>query len=216
MRSYCDPAICATRKHGIGADGPDAVAVGGLTIMLSEPRLFFMDVDGERIQLSTEQLQNQTLFQRACMDQTNRMPPTTKPQKWQQLVNGLMQNATFLEVPPELTISGQFQEHLRSYCTSHIRAMSPEEMEMGKPWTDGDETKFKLEGLLDFLHQRRFKVENRGQIIQMIRDLGGESFKQNVHKSDGSRTNIRCWSVPSYEEDTTTLPVKEMSNDIPF
>jgi hypothetical protein len=53
-------------------------------------------------------------------------------------------------------------------------------------------------------------------MIQMIRDLGGENHTQNINKSDGTRTTIRCWSVPSYEEDTPTLPVKEMNNDIPF
>jgi hypothetical protein len=161
-------------------------------------------------------LQNQSLWQRACMEQMNFMPPQVKPDKWQKQVNELMKTATHLDVPEEATVMGQFKDHMRSYCTSHIRAMAPEEMEMGKPWTDGPETKFKLEGLLDFLHQRRFKAENRGQMIQMIRDLGGENHTQNINKSDGTRTTMRCWSVPSYEEDTPTLTVKEMNNDIPF
>ena len=64
------------------------------------------------------------------------MPPTTKPQKWQQMVNSLMSQATYIDVPYEETIAGQFKEHLFSYCTSHIRAMAPEEIEMNKPWTD--------------------------------------------------------------------------------
>ena len=216
FKSYCDPALCASRKFGIGNDAPDALQVGSLTIMMSEPRVYFMDVNGGRIQISTEQLQNQSLWQRACMEQMNFMPPQVKPDKWQKQVNELMKTATHLDVPEEATVMGQFKDHMRSYCTSHIRAMAPEEMEMGKPWTDGHETKFKLDGLLDFLHQRRFKAENRGQMIQMIRDLGGENHTQNINKSDGTRTTMRCWSVPSYEEDTPTLTVKEMNNDIPF
>jgi hypothetical protein len=219
MRSYCDPAICATRKFGIGTDGPDNVAVGGLTIMLSEPRLFFMDVDGDRIQLSTEQLQNQTLFQRACMDQKNIMPPKMKDAKWQQLVNSLMQGATFLAVPPELTIAGQFKDHLRSYCTSHVRAMAPEEIDLGKPWTDGGTTKFKLDGLLEYLHHRRFSSLTRGQIMQMIRDLGGDTGKQNIMKRSSKgeiKSSLRCWVIPAFEEEEIELPVKEISNDIPF
>jgi len=121
-----------------------------------------------------------------------------------------------LEVPEEATIKGQFKDHLLSYCTSHIRAMAPEEMEMNKPWTDAGTTKFKLEGLIEFLHHRRFKVENRGQLIQLIRDLGGENNVQNIRKSDGSRTKLRCWSVPAFEENEIQLSVKEMSDDIPF
>ena len=216
FKSYCDPTLCASRKHGIGNESPDMPSVGGLTIMLSEPRVYFMDVDGSRIQISTEQLQNQVLWQRACMEQMNIMPPTVKPQKWQQMINQLMQNATVLEVPEEATVKGQFKEHLKSYCTSHIRAMAPEEMEMNKPWTDDGVTKFKLEGLIEFLHHRRFKVDNRGQLIQMIRDLGGDNTKVNIHKSDGRRTTLRCWQIPAFEQEEIELSVREMNNDIPF
>ena len=216
FKSYCDPVVCAVRKFGIGKDAPDAPAVGGLTIMLSEPRVYFMDVNGSRIQLSTEQLQNQVLWQRACMEQMNIMPPTVKPQKWQTMVNLLMQSATHVEVPEEATIKGQFKDHLKSYCTSQIRAMAPEELELGKPWTDGDTTKFKLEGLIEYLHHRRFKVENRGHLIQMIRDLEGDSVHQSIRRSDGTRTAIRCWFIPSFEENKIELPIKEMNDDIPF
>ena len=58
------------------------------------------------------------------------------------------------EVPEELKISGQFAELLRIYCTNRIRAMHPEELMHGKPWTD--------EGLLfhsridGFLNNRKF------------------------------------------------------------
>jgi hypothetical protein len=150
------------------------------------------------------------------MEQMNIMPPTVKPQKWQTMVNLLMQSATHVEVPEEATIKGQFKDHLKSYCTSQIRAMAPEELELGKPWTDGDTTKFKLEGLIEYLHHRRFKVENRGHLIQMIRDLEGDSVHQSIRRSDGTRTTIRCWFIPSFEENKIELPIKEMNDDIPF
>ena len=216
FKSYCDPALCVLAKHGISDDAPDAPQVGGLTIMLSEPRLYFMDVNGLRIQLSTEQLQNQTLWQRACMEQCNFMPPTTKANKWQQMVNNLMSQATYIDVPEEETYAGQFKSHLISYCTSHIRAMAPEEIEMGKPWTDAGVTKFKIEGLLEYLHHRRFTALGRAQIIQIIRDMGGDSVSQNIVKRGGKRTKVRCWWVPAFDEDEVELPVQEIDNDIPF
>ena len=73
--------------------------------------------------------------------------PDYQANKWQQMVNRLMSQATYIDVPYEETICGSVQEHLFSYCTSHIRAMAPEEIEMGKPWTDDGVTKFKMEGL---------------------------------------------------------------------
>jgi hypothetical protein len=219
FKSYCDPVVCAQQEHGIGSDAPDAPQVGGLSIMLSEPRLYFMDVNGQRLQLSTEQLQNQTLWQRACMEQKNFMPPTMKPQKWQQTINALMQGATYLDVPEELTVAGEFKQHMRTYCTSHIRALAPEEMEMGKPWTDGGITKFTLHGLIEFLHQRRFTGHTRAQIIQMIRDLGGDNTTQQIKKRTPKGemySTIRCWWIPAFDEEDITLDKQEFENDIPF
>ena len=69
LKDHCDKDLCKTRPFGVGTEAPDAAHIGGLTILLSEPRLYFMDVDGRRIQLTTEQLQNQMLWQRACMEQ---------------------------------------------------------------------------------------------------------------------------------------------------
>ena len=216
FKSFCDPALCVVAEFGIGGDVPDAPKVGGLTILLSEPRLYFMDVNGHRIQLSTEQLQNQTLWQRQCMEQCNFMPPTGKADKWQQMVNGLMNDATQIDVPEELTITGQFKDHLRSYCTSYIKAMSPEEIEMGKPWTEDGKTKFKLDGLIEYLNNYNFKGLNRGQISQLIKNMGGDSGHQSITKKDGARSTLRCWWVPEFEKQEVKLPVKEVSNDIPF
>ena len=92
-----------------------APSMGGLTILKSDPRLYFLDVNGQRLELSTEQLQMPLQFQRACMEQIDFMPPTMKPADWQQLVNNLMSTATAIEVPKELTTTGQFEELLKSF-----------------------------------------------------------------------------------------------------
>jgi hypothetical protein len=79
--------LCRKRKYGIDSNVPDMPKLGGLTILMSEPRLYFMDVDGHRIQLTTEQLQNQTLWQRAVMEQATIMPPKTKDTNYQGMVS---------------------------------------------------------------------------------------------------------------------------------
>ena len=43
-----------------------------------EPRIWFVDVAGARLELTTEQLQMPTQFQRACMEQLNFAPPNSK------------------------------------------------------------------------------------------------------------------------------------------
>ena len=216
LKDHCDKDLCKTRPFGVGTEAPDAAHIGGLTILLSEPRLYFMDVDGRRIQLTTEQLQNQMLWQRACMEQIDLMPPIMKPQKWQATVNSLMNNSTKLAVPEELTLSGQFRDHIKNFCTSRIRAMAPEELEMGKPWTEDGVTKFKIEGLMDYLKNRDWRHWSKAQVQEGIKDLNGSGKchgHQNIMKQ-GKRTTIRVWFVPAFDYEE---PKKENDNDeIPF
>jgi hypothetical protein len=219
LKDFCDKTICKTRPFGVGSEEPDSVPLSGLTILLSEPRLYFMDVAGKRIELSTEQLQNQSLFQRACMDQIHLMPPLLKPAKWQVLIGGLMDQSTKLDVPEELTLAGQFKEVLKLYCSGRMRAVAPEEMTMGKPYSNNGRTNFTIGGLMDFLKSRGFSVYNRGQVQQQIKALNdGASCEghYNIKKADGSPTTLRVFWVPDFIETAVFVDSEENNYDVPF
>ena len=147
------------------------------------------------------------------------MPPTVKAQTWQATVSNLMLGATYLEVPEELTMVGQFKEHLRAYCTSRIKAMVPEELEMGKPWTEEGLTRFTISGLMVYLHNRHFTFYNRAQVQEALKSLnnGAEAHgHQNINREDGKRSTLRVWWVPAFEEEEIDLNITEVSDDIPF
>lgn len=219
LKDFCNKEICKTRPFGVGNAAPDAAEIGGLTIMLSEPRLYFMDVDGRRVVLSTDQLQHPSLWQKACMEQIDMMPPQPKQADWQQLINMMMGTATKISVPEELTYRGQFKEHLRDYCTSRVRAMSPEELTMNKPWTEDGVTKFKIEGLEQHLKNRGFTSYTRAQIQDGIKQLNDNQEchgHQNIRREDGTRSTLRVWWVPAFDDTEIDTTGKEESYDIPF
>lgn len=219
--SHCNKQVCKSRKFGIGRGGngrEDMPSISGLTVLLSEPRLYFLDVDGNRLELTTKQLQIPMQFQEACMEQINFMPPTLKSSEWQLIVNDLLRNASQIEVPEELTIGGQFKELLHTFCTSRIRAMSPEELELGKPWTDGGKTYFKIKGLQEFLHNRNFTKLSRPQIQERLKDLndGAECHGQFRYKDEKNNwKNTRVWWVPEFVEEEVELPEGE-TYEAPF
>jgi len=219
LKDHCNKGICRTRRYGIGDAAPDTPKIDGLTIMQSEPRLYFMTVNGGRLALSTDQLQHPTLFQRACMEQLDIMPPVPKPAVWQQTINGMMQTATKVPVSEELTYSGQFRNHLRDYCTSRIRAMAPEEMETGKPWTESGLTKFRIEALMDYLKNRGFTEYTRAQVQDQLKQLNHNEEchgTRNIKREDGKWTSIRVWWVPEFDDAQLEIDVKEDKYDIPF
>ena len=81
MCNHCDKKLCRTRKFGIGKQilFPQ---LSDLQVVKLDPPIYRLNVDGERVELKSEQLQEQRLFIRACMDQIYKYPPKLKPKDY--------------------------------------------------------------------------------------------------------------------------------------
>ena len=69
----------------------------------SEPPLWFLDINGKRIELDTDHLYNQNMFQKACVDKINVLPPTLRKQDWEQMLNALLKEMVESEQIHEAT-----------------------------------------------------------------------------------------------------------------
>jgi hypothetical protein len=162
---------------------------------------------------------NPTLFQKACAYQLRRAPHVPRPAKWVSLIDGLLQNASLVDVSPELTLAGQFHELLKDYCTGRIQAMSPEELMLGKPFTEEGKTKFRIEGLMEFLKQRGFTKYTRAQVLEQIKkmnDGGTCSGHRSIKREDGTFTTTRVWWVPVFNDVMIDLGTSNGQAEIPF
>ena len=63
IASHCNSPLCRTRKFGIGANGGTPL-FSNLTKQDSDPPIWFLDVEGGRLELETDDLLNQNRFQR--------------------------------------------------------------------------------------------------------------------------------------------------------
>jgi hypothetical protein len=188
---------------------------------MSEPRLWFLDIDGRRLELDTDQLQNPRLFQRSCMEQLNFMPERAKEGDWQVLINNLMDNCNQIEVPQELTYKGQFAELLESYCTGRVQAVTVEEIMLGKPYTDSEEqrTYFRLDSLMEFLRQKKFDSYTRAQIQERIKEMNDGTDSHGVKRfktSAGKWKSVRVWWVPEFAAEVSTPDIPVASTEVPF
>ena len=72
-------------------------------------------------------------------------------------------------------MGGEFKALLKAYCTSRIRALHPEELLQGKPFTDNEGyTSFTMAGLTEFLHNRRFNAFTRAQVQEQLKKLNDD------------------------------------------
>ena len=218
MASHCNQGVCRTMKLGIGATSMPTIS--GLSVILSEPRLWFVDIGGRRLELTTDELQTPRLFQRACMEQLNFMPPKLRDNLWEEQINGLLENCNEINVPEELTYKGQFISLLETYCTGRVQAQTFEEIMLGKPYTEAEENKtyFRLESLMEFMRQKKFDVYTRAQVQERLKEInsGDSSIVKRFKTSTGNSKTIRVWSIPEFVSEVEIEPVKIEAGEAPF
>ena len=201
-----------------------------LTVLNTEPPYFIAEIMSDdpksdyKIQLSTEELQIQTKFQKRAMEVLKMMPPLMKNIDWQKYVNGLLKNATNIYFANDGTVAGQFLSHLQEFCTDRAQAQRKEDLTLRKPWTEWvteinenkkevklQRTYFRLKDLHAYLIRNKFThYSNTGQIIAELRKVNGVS---RFWKLNG--TGVNTWGVPAFEKPSAEHEIQEQ-NVIPF
>jgi hypothetical protein len=210
LNSFCNSGLCRTRKYGIGANGPDAPQMSSLSKYNSEPPLWFLDINGKRIELDTESLFAQVAFQKACVEKLNILPPTLRKQDWEQLLNALLKEMVeteqITEASEDTSITGRFNDLLEEFCTHLQQAMDRDEILMGRPWTDDTDAKtyFRMKDLEAHLIRNNFKGMTHPKMAQRIRDLGGEPISLFL-----KNRAARCWRVSRFNRQDSPFETPE-------
>lgn len=192
--SHCNAAKCRSRRYGVG-DHSGMPTITGLTKFNSCPPIWFADIEGGgRLELSTDDLQSQTRFQKRCMESLNSMPSQMNQRAWTVMIQGLLENVSIIEAPDDATPRGQLTEMIEKYCTQRAQAMSKDEIRLGKPFTDGGRHYFTVSGLLAFLERHKFKSFSLSEITSFLKnDLGATHHFANL-KGKG----VNFWAIAEF------------------
>jgi hypothetical protein len=220
LKSFCNKSLCRTKKYGIGGHASN-VDISGLCVVKSEPPVWFCDVAGQRVELTTDDLQTPQRFQKACMEQIRRMPPLMKLAEWQVIVSIMMEDMSEIEVPEELTYKGQFMDLLEAFCDGRVQAQSAEEISLGKPYTDEEDnmTYFKIEALMKYLRNNKFDTYSRGQIQERLKEMNSGSAahgKKRFNTTKGESKQLRVWWVPAFNKEIQVPSIEVQDNEVPF
>ena len=218
INAHCNKDLCRTRKHGVGV-GTHGAPIANLRKYNSVPPVWFLDVNGEPLELDTDALLSQAMFQKACMEQLNFMPPTSKKIDWEARIAGLLNEmkedeTAVIEVAQDASTSGQFYDFLDEFCHHQQKAQDKEEILLRRPWVDEDKnlTFFRLKDFEAHLRKNKFFEYKSHKIAQRLRDINGES---TVLKIKGRA--VRVWAIPFFNADSLELKsTKFNSGEPPF
>lgn len=206
---HCDRVTCRKRKFGVG--GANSLPVlSSLTKLLTDPPLWFVEIDGHRLELTTEALLNPIQFQIKCADH-NVIVPLVKRSVWTEHLRAPMEGVQEIPVSDDSGIDdssskGHFLELFEQFCLDRSQARTLEEVRLGKPYTgDNGVTQFRLSDLMVFLARKNFKDLRRHNVVSILKDQGATNRQV---KFQGGRV-LRLWSVPSFGRVDGPLPLPE-------
>ena len=208
--NYCEKSKCMKREFGVGGyGGGQAIEISSITKYETENRQsvrWYIEIGGERIEVTTQQLLDQRQLQKLCVEKLNKCPATMPGPKWEQAINNLLESVEIIQDPDDASPQGQFEKMLDSFLTGKVQARHRDEIMNGKPWNDTDEGKvfFRSEDLFIYLEARRFRYQSQHQVWSWLRSTGGDRKTFRIKSKP-----VKVWSVPApqfYDDDELEIP----------
>lgn len=210
--SVCNRQICLTREFGIGDSSDDpGVMFGDIVKLATQPPTWIWDVNGARIELSTEELMDQRSFQKRAIDELDKWPNLVKPGVWHKIVQERLDRVTHIEVPIDATAEGQWWVYMERFCTGRAQGRSMDELLLGKPFTERGRTYFCSSDLLEYLHKQRVSGVTEKKLFTFLRK---HQAKHHFYNLKGKGLN--CWSVPQFQAQTEEHDVPRISKEGEF
>ena len=114
--------------------------------------------------VDASRLTNYRRFQEACLGALGTMFFPMKEAEWAKLLQEPLNNATARELPADMSVAGRFAAAIYQFCNNQHKARHIDELALTGPrvFEDEDEgrTYFRLDGLMNFLKETRFRVSS--------------------------------------------------------
>ena len=228
MCTHCNKELCREREFGIASnDDSPGVMFDGLEKWSpadkesQEKPVYFVQINGRRIQTTAEELMAQHRFNIRCVERLDMALKPVKPAVWNAIVNELLSRVEHHENPADIGSDGRAWILIEQFCTGRAQAFDRSEIKQGKPYTgykdlsplkDGDRegafTFFRFADLARFLDQQRFRDLNDKEIYALIRRKGGFHAQMNI-----KGTCVQYWGVPAFDMQTEDYDIPPIDKE---
>jgi hypothetical protein len=206
LRSVCDKRLCKQSAYGIGSGEPEEQHVLGTLIKIdTKPPLWLMDVEGNRVELTTEELMSQSKFRLKCVEACHRAPALMKPHIWIQIINERLATCSVIPAPEDAGPEGKLLHLVNEFLKKKL-GRGKDQLLVGKVWEDAGKAYFRWMDLSAYLQIQRFFALGDNKIWQVLSDNGGECGRWKIK---GVLT--RYWSMPIPEKQNAELEVPNMT-----
>ena len=209
LKPYCDKGLCVRRKFGIGGDDATVPFVlGTLQKINSLPPIWFIDVDGGRIELTTDDLLDQGKFRKLCVEKIHKLPKRLKAPIWDDIVAEKLDNLEVIEVPDDTSITGQLLLMMSQFF-ARPPAEEKADMLMGRHYEEEGVYMFRSPDLLMFLERLHFRILPH-KLWNTLRQAGATHGQFNIKGKC-----VQYWALPEANLQTEHFDLKD-GTEVPF
>lgn len=200
--SFCNAKLCRTRKFGIS--GATAMPIiNSVTKVSGDYSVWFIDVEGGRLELTTEELFDHRKFLMKCVNSLNTLPNKMAPPQWTAFLQNIIDKAVILtdenmfrrhEVP-EL-----FYDFIMKRVTENI-----DELASGRVvyFKDKAEIQFKMESFMNYMKFKKAQID-KGWVVMYFKSRGA---KNGVGK-DRERKSYRYTCISLSDDEVLDIEQK--------
>jgi len=196
INAVCQSGLCRTKRFGVGFGEEEMPMLGNLTKYKSTPPQWFLDVDGTRIELKTEQLYSSPLFALACLDQANLVVPVPKAKDWKQFfLKPMMNNLQEVEPLESLNPTNQLTGLLQDWTTNRQSARTMDDVFNKLPFTDENKefTYFRMDDFYAFLKKNNWEMDKikTGNLLKRLDDTFVSEERVRIKKQQPRLIKIK-------------------------
>jgi hypothetical protein len=193
---YCNKAECKKRKYGIGQSSEfEMFRFDHITKYNSGDEVWwFAEYQGQRIQLTTEEILMQVKLQTKLLEKLNIVLHPVKNAVWLETIKLLINDCVEVKEPEQASRKGQFFELFDSFLCAGAPAEKKDDLMKFNTYIEGTKIHFRGVKLFSFLKNKKFKHSER-EIWNWLKDEGAESKKIKVAKK-----SINVWVFDSPEQ----------------
>ena len=196
INAVCQSGLCRTKRFGVGFGEEEMPLLGNLTKYKSTPPQWFLDVDGTRIELKSEQLYSPPLFALACLDQANLVVPVPKAKDWKQFfLKPMMNNLQEVEPLESLDPTNQLTGLLQDWTTNRQSARTMDDVFNKLPFTDENKefTYFRMDDFYAFLKKNNWEVDKikTGNLLKRLDDTFVSEERVRIKKQQPRLIKIK-------------------------
>jgi hypothetical protein len=191
----CQRHECLKKRFGIGMDA----ALDELGIEIKnplrvnvDPVLYIAEVNGMRVEITSEDMVSQTRFRKTVIDQGAIYILTIPSKKFEIMMSDMAARAEIVETGTDTSHRAPIRDFLRVFCTMRAPARQIEEVIEDGAWKNGTDTYFEPMRFLQAYNRERGMKATKADIHKALRDV------VKIHRKPIYGDEYEIWSVPTF------------------